>query len=125
MSNNKVKNYVIGMLAKAGITVDGSNPWDIHIRNENVYDRVLMEGALGIGESYVDAWWESKALDQCFDKLFRAHLQKYIQEHWKIMWHGIRSRLFNMQRVSRAFKVGKKHYDVGNDLYKAMLARVS
>jgi cyclopropane-fatty-acyl-phospholipid synthase len=29
--------------------------------------------------------------------------------------------MFNLQKKSRAFQVGKEHYDTGNDLYQAML----
>ncbi len=35
----------------------------------------------------------------------------------------IKAKLFNFQTVSRAFEVGEKHYDIGNDLYEAMLDR--
>jgi cyclopropane-fatty-acyl-phospholipid synthase len=38
-----------------------------------------------------------------------------------IMWHLLQSKLMNMQAPSRAFEVGEQHYDLGNDLYRAML----
>jgi cyclopropane-fatty-acyl-phospholipid synthase len=37
-----------------------------------------------------------------------------------IVAHALRARLFNLQ-VARPFEVGEKHYDIGNDLYEAML----
>jgi cyclopropane-fatty-acyl-phospholipid synthase len=36
---------------------------------------------------------------------------------------AIRARAFNLQRKSRAFVIGTRHYDIGNDLYAAMLDR--
>ena len=33
----------------------------------------------------------------------------------------LQSKLFNLQSKARAFKVGEHHYDLGNDLYEAML----
>ena len=36
---------------------------------------------------------------------------------------ALNSKLFNLQRASRAFLVGEQHYDLGNDLYEAMLDR--
>lgn len=33
----------------------------------------------------------------------------------------LKAQLFNLQAVSRAFQVGEKHYDTGNDLFVAML----
>jgi cyclopropane-fatty-acyl-phospholipid synthase len=35
----------------------------------------------------------------------------------------LKSRLFNLQSPTRAFEVGEYHYDLGNDLYRAMLDR--
>ena len=37
------------------------------------------------------------------------------------MLHILRARLFNLQASSRAYEVGERHYDLGNDLYCAML----
>ncbi len=121
MATNKDKEFVVDILGKAGVTVNGSNPWDLKIKNENFYRRVILEGSLGAGESYMDGWWESDKLDQLFDRVFRFDLARYFKENWGIIWKGVKARLFNMQSRSRSFQVGKEHYDVGNELYKAML----
>src|SRR5690606_12427447 len=39
-----------------------------------------------------------------------------------LLWSVLRGWLFNFQRL-RAREVGEKHYDIGNDLYAAMLDR--
>jgi cyclopropane-fatty-acyl-phospholipid synthase len=69
----------------------------------------------------MDGWWDSEALDQFFDRLLRLDFDSIFKNNWKLIWYGLKSRLFNRQKFSRAFKVGEEHYDVGNDLYKAML----
>lgn len=118
---NKGKKTIIALLEKAGITVGGSSPWDIQVNDERLYQRVLSEGTLGAGESYMDGWWDCEALDQLVDRVWRSDLQAQIKGNWKIAWHIIKSQLFNMQKLSRAFKVGESHYDIGNDLYREML----
>lgn len=118
---NKGEKTIIELLEKAGIIVGGKNPWDIQVNDERLYRRVLSEGTLGAGESYMDGWWDCEALDQLIDRVWRFDLQSSIKGNWKIAWHVLKSQLFNMQKLSRAFNVGESHYDIGNDLYREML----
>ncbi|GAH97361.1 unnamed protein product, partial [marine sediment metagenome] len=37
------------------------------------------------------------------------------------MWNAIKARIINQQRKSKAYVIGERHYDIGNDLYKNML----
>ncbi|MEM9093338.1 MAG: class I SAM-dependent methyltransferase [Cyanobacteria bacterium P01_F01_bin.53] len=39
------------------------------------------------------------------------------------MFEALNSKLLNLQKNSRAFRVGKRHYDLGNDLFRLMLDR--
>ncbi len=109
------------LLGSAGIEVNGKNPWDIQVHDPRFYNRVLREVELGLGESYMDAWWDCQALDQFIDRALRARLDKQIKGNWKILLHILRSRYLNLQSSARAFEIGEKHYDLGNDLYRAML----
>ncbi|MFH1749520.1 MAG: cyclopropane fatty acyl phospholipid synthase [bacterium] len=119
--NMKEKQIVESLLSSAGITVNGNNPCDLQIHNENFYSRVLREGALGLGESYMDGWWDCENLDQLFHKILAAELDNKIKKNLglilKIGWNLV----LNPGRKSKAFEIGKRHYDVGNDLYRAML----
>lgn len=45
-------------LASADIRPNGDRPWDIRISDDRFYDRVLGSGNLGLGESYMDGWWD-------------------------------------------------------------------
>ena len=54
----------------AGIEINGKNPWDIKINDERFYKRVIAQGSIGLGESYMDGWWECKSIDQFFYKLY-------------------------------------------------------
>jgi cyclopropane-fatty-acyl-phospholipid synthase len=115
------KEVVQKLLAKADIQINGDRPWDITVHNEKLYDRVLAQGSLGLGESYMDGWWDVPQLDQFFFKLFRSGAIEQVPYSWNTIFAVAKSKLLNMQSKARAFMVGEQHYDLGNDLYKAML----
>lgn len=117
----KAKNIIQSLLSIAGVGINGKNPWDIFVRHERFYKRVLQEGSLGLGESYMDGWWDCERLDEFFSRVLSARLDKKIGLKWKNILRNILNIIFNMQSMSRAFQVGERHYDIGNDLYKAML----
>jgi len=71
----------------------------------------------------MDGWWECEALDQFFDKILYARLDKKVKKSIAILTAAIRSRLSNRQRRSRAYEIGTRHYDIGNDLFSVMLDR--
>lgn len=123
MTIESAESIVTELLKGAGITVDGDQPSDIRIVDERFFQRALGQGVLGLGESYMDGWWECAALDQFFDLVLRARLEKKIRKDWRAIRQVLNSKLFNLQRASRAYQVGEQHYDLGNDLYEAMLDR--
>lgn len=111
------------LLFQAGIQINGSNPWDIQVHQADFYDRVLREAVLGLGESYMDGWWDCEALDEMIHRAISSHIEGRVRGNWKILLHALRARWFNLQKPSRAFQPGERHYDLGNDLYQAMLDR--
>ena len=121
MTNMQAKKIVADLLSIAGVTLNGSAPYDIHVTNEKFYNRVLRDGILGLGEAYMDDWWHCPHLDHLTDRLLRANIHQKVQENRRLLWGVLRSKIFNLQRSGRAFQVGEQHYDAGNDLYRAML----
>ena len=111
------------LLTSAGVTVGGDQPWDIQVHDDRVWSRVLRDGTLGAGESYMEGWWDAPALDQLIDRVMRIRLGETLRDNWTIVAHAIRARILNLQSISRAFDIGHRHYDIGNDLYEAMLGR--
>ena len=111
------------ILTLADIKVNGSRPWDVQVHNEGFYDRFLRQGSLGLGESYMDGWWDVEELDEFFHRALRADLAAKIRSDWKTLLQQLRASLVNPQRHSKAFEIGRHHYDIGNDLYRAMLDR--
>jgi len=120
---HRARDVCTELLAAAGITVDGSQPWDVTIHDERVWARVLRDGTLGGGEAYVEGWWDSPALDQTIERLQRLDLVDALRDNWRIVPHVLKARLMNLQSLRHAFGNGQHHYDIGNDLYEAMLDR--
>ncbi|WP_202304339.1 cyclopropane fatty acyl phospholipid synthase [Dryocola clanedunensis] len=109
------------MLTRAGITVNGPHPFDIQVKNPDFFRRVLQEGSLGLGESFMDGWWDCERLDAFFNKVIRAGLEHQLPRHLKDTLRIAAARVFNLQNKKRAWIVGKEHYDLGNDLFSRML----
>lgn len=109
------------LLIEADISIDGNRPSDIIVHNNSLYARIIGQGSLGLGEAYMDGWWDSNALDQFFFKLFRADIQNKVSHNANTIFAYIKSKLINLQSKDRAFQVGEQHYDLGDDLFKAML----
>jgi cyclopropane-fatty-acyl-phospholipid synthase len=121
MATQNPEALVSALLSLAGISINGKNPFDIQIHDTRVFKRILHEGALGLGESYMEAWWDCAAVDQFFDRILRANLEEKVRKNLRMAWPYLKGKVFNLQRQSRAYRVGEQHYDLGNDLYKAML----
>ncbi len=113
---------IADLLALAGVRINGNAPWDVQVRNEAFFQRVLSYGSLGVGESYVEGWWDAGKLDVLMEKILRADVQSRVGEWW-IIWLALKGRLCNLQTRTRSRQVADAHYDLGNDLYQAMLDR--
>ncbi|KFC68716.1 Cyclopropane-fatty-acyl-phospholipid synthase [Devosia sp. LC5] len=118
--SDTAKRFVQTQLARTQIEIGGSRPWDVQVHNESLYGRVLSQGTLGLGESYMDGWWDAEALDQFLFKLIQANIQDNFPKDLALIGSVLKGKLLNMQR-RRVTEVGEKHYDIGNDLYAAML----
>ena len=121
MGKDRSEAIIRDLFSSAGIEINGKNPWDIAVHDQRLYARLLRGHSLGLGESYMDGWWDSESVDEFINKIFRAKLDEKVRGDWKILLYGLKTRIFNLQKLSRAFEVGEKHYDIGNDLYRAML----
>jgi len=117
----RAQDLFVELLAKADVQVGGSRPWDLQVHDERVWARLLRDGTLGAGEAYVDGWWDAPALDQFMDRLLRARFDETLRENWTLVAQAVRARVLNLQSITRSFDNGQHHYDIGNDLYEAML----
>jgi cyclopropane-fatty-acyl-phospholipid synthase len=112
------------LFAAADVEIGGSRPWDIQVHDSRFYSRILSDGSLGFGESYMDGWWDSDALDRCAEKMFQANLPDRVKSGpWRLRLLALQAKFTNLQSLSRSFKVSEAHYGIGNDFYQAMLDR--
>jgi cyclopropane-fatty-acyl-phospholipid synthase len=115
------QHTVENLLRTADIRIDGDRPWDIRVHDARFFPRVLTGGSLGFGESYVDGWWDCPALDQlCCRAIAARHDERFIYS-WDNLVGLATALLQNRQTRRRARKVGRVHYDLGNDFFEAML----
>ncbi|MGD8305851.1 MAG: cyclopropane fatty acyl phospholipid synthase [Ignavibacteria bacterium] len=121
MSSNRFEKPLRDLLSLAEIEVNGSNPWDIQVNDNKFYKRALGEAELGVGESYMDGWWDCEKTDEMIYRIIRARLDEKVRRKISILLKILLARVFNLQSSRRAFIIGEKHYDLGNDLFRNML----
>src|SRR5436190_9421903 len=120
-SGERAERVVRELFESAGVGVEGRNPGDLLVKNKDFYSRLLREASIGLGESYMDGWWECEALDLFMEKLLRADMKKKIEGSLRLKLLTLQALVTNMQSRKRARIVAEKHYDLGNDLYEVML----
>ncbi|MEQ1655791.1 MAG: cyclopropane-fatty-acyl-phospholipid synthase, partial [Nitrospira sp.] len=108
------------LLERARVHIGGPESGDILIHDERFYNRVLAEGSLGLGESYMDGWWDAKQLDEFFFLVDSAELDKAVHDK-HLLLNTFKARLFNMQDKDRSKRVAQCHYDLSNEFYEQML----
>jgi cyclopropane-fatty-acyl-phospholipid synthase len=114
---------VQNLLDLADIRINGDRAWDLQVYDERFFSRVLREGSLGLGESYMDGWWQAQDLYEFFTRLLDADLEAKVRGDWRTLLWILGQKLFNRQKPTAAYRIGEHHYDIGNDLYSAMLDR--
>ena len=116
-----MRELVDRILAKAGIQANGPMPWDIQVRDARFFQRVLAGRNLGLGESYMDGWWDCGQLDEFFARLLRSGVEGDLKGTPSLVLRTLKARLLNAQTRTRSREVALRHYDLGNDLFQAML----
>ncbi|MGD2135826.1 MAG: cyclopropane fatty acyl phospholipid synthase [Gemmatimonadales bacterium] len=120
MRRDPIRNRVEHLLALADVVINGGRPWDLQVHDERLYARVMAEGSLGLGESYMDGWWDCERLDEFFHRVLRVGLDTRVSV-WKDALRILRAKLVNLQKPTRASHIGRHHYDLGNDFFRRML----
>ena len=123
MSSNRYEKTAKEILSLAGIEINGNNPWDIQVYNKDFYRRALSEAELGIGESYMDGWWDCEKIDELIYRVVKSRLDEKVKRKFSIIFDLFLAKIFNMQPKRKAFVIGERHYDLGNELFQNMLDR--
>lgn len=118
---NKHEKVVREFLSLADVQIDGPRPFDIKVNDERFYKRVLGDRELGLGESYMEGWWQVERLDELVARLLSADLRSKLKVSPEMVRVILASIIQNRQTVSKSKRNASHHYDVGNDLYSLML----
>ncbi len=94
-------------------------------------EAIAREGIDLLGEAFMDGRWSTHQLDETMVGLFTAQndpqgelpLSRKIARHLRLFRYLAASRLANLQHGIRGLQVAHRHYDLGNDLFEAMLDR--
>jgi len=117
---SKYKATVQELLDGARITINGSNPYDIQVHDERLYRRIIIKGSLGLGEAYMDGWWDVERLDEFFHRVLKYQVDKKVKT-WVKYFSDLKAMVFNMQNRVRSKVVVRNHYNIGNELYMSFL----
>lgn len=115
------KTLMCSTLEDADIKIGGERPWDIRVHDERLYDRVALRGTLGLGEAYMDGWWDCDAIDTMICKAIRARLEEQVRHKLPALASALCHSLFNLQSVRRASMVAEHHYNFSNAMFEQMI----
>ncbi len=118
---NQGKKLIEGWLAETGVRIDGSDPWDIRVRDDRFYARVLRDANLGLGEAYMEGWWDCPRIDEFICRLLRGNLEEKVRRNLRTLLQYAAARIFNLQSSARADIIARRHYYLCNDLFFAFL----
>jgi cyclopropane-fatty-acyl-phospholipid synthase len=114
------KKIVSDLLGKAGVRINGNNPWDIQVNDDRFYSRA-MRGSLGFGESYMDGDWDVDQLDELFRRIIRTGIAGGGLVRFNRIWLDLKSRLVNLQSRAGSKATAETHYDLDHQLYELFL----
>lgn len=115
------KDKIASLLELAHVRLNGNRTWDIQVHDSRLYNRLIRHGSLGLGEAYIDGWWDAEKLDEFFYRILKTDLSKEVMYTPANIFLYLKSLFTNQQRKSKAYEIGEHHYDIGNDLYRVML----
>lgn len=117
---SKLRRHFERIVEPADIRLGGDRPWDIQVHDERLFQRVLAHGTLGLGEAYMDGWWDCDAIDEMVARAHRSDIASRLVAPTALL-RVAEAKVRNLQRGDRSYEVGRRHYDIGNDLYRQML----
>ena len=117
------EDYFRKVLAAVDVEIDGDRPWDLQAHNRDLFARVLAQGSLGLGEAYMDGWWDCPRLDEFFARAVGGKLGGQLRLTPNVAWLVVTSKLLNRQTRARAGMVADVHYDLDVDIFEATFDR--
>jgi cyclopropane-fatty-acyl-phospholipid synthase len=117
----RAERIITELFAEADIEIGGVRPCDIRVNDARFFRRVLADGTLGFGESYMEGWWDCDDLEELCYRAIRSKIHARFQPSLRALVEVSLTLLLNLQTRMGARVVGRRHYDLGNDFFGAML----
>jgi cyclopropane-fatty-acyl-phospholipid synthase len=103
------------LLRKAGIEPNGGSPWDPQIKDERFYRAVLLGGSVGLGDAYLNGWWECSDIAGFVLRIIKS----------STLVRKIRYGLLDVQSPTRSKRVAELHYDDDPYIFELMLGNTN
>ena len=114
------QRYLENLLSGAGIEINGGRPYDMRVLDDRIFTRALTGGIEGLLDGYVQGWWETDRFDELTARVLSNAVSLPESSRTSLLLASLAARLFNLHTRRRTLKL-RKHYDLGNDLFEAML----
>src|SRR5262249_17974411 len=102
LQGRSARELVTEALAAGDVEVGGSRPWDMRVHDDRAFERMLRDGPLGVGESYMEGWWDSDHVDQTLHRSISARVDHKLDNELYMAVATARWHLFNLQTPTRA-----------------------
>jgi cyclopropane-fatty-acyl-phospholipid synthase len=117
MSSEEVVRRLASSL---GVTINGDRPFDIRVHDPRFYGRVLAAASLGLGESYMEGWWDCDDLVELHRRIAVSEVEERLTRSKGLVLAALKARLLNLQSRRRASIVAEQHYNLTVDHYRRM-----
>jgi cyclopropane-fatty-acyl-phospholipid synthase len=105
------KQLVLGYLHSHSLPLEKM----IKVHNECLWPAMLKSGSMGLGEGYMFGWYTCEKMEEMLTLLVRSTIFQVARPRYRL-----EAILYNLQSITRSVS-HVQHYNIGNDLYSAML----
>lgn len=112
------------LLRQAGIEPNGSSPWDPQIKDDRFYRTVLLKGSVGLGDSYINGWWECADISEFILRIIQSGIHLRVPR-LDVLLRKLRFALLDAQDRVRSKRVAEVHYDEDPRIFEIMLGNTN
>ncbi len=112
------------LFGAAGIVINGPNLWDPQILDNRWYRRVLLQGSVGLGDSYMDGWWNCSDIAGLIERIIKSGIHLRIPR-LDVLLRRLRFGVIDAQNRTRSKRVAEVHYDEDPQFFDILLGRTT
>lgn len=109
------KKFTHRVFSRAGISINGNQAWDIQVHDPRFFDRVYQYASEGLGDSYVQGFWDSDDLTETLGRFIAIGARNRLKGPINHNFQTIES------EQKKSLQVVDHHYEAKNGLYTNML----